>query len=309
MRLRSLLGVLVIGLGASFVATTSASAATTRVVPTTPGYWLVGGDGGVFSFNAPFYGSGQASGPGQGACGEFPPAPDQCVGISSLPDGSGYWLLSGAAYAQAFGGAGPLVPATSCTVFNNGGALDPGGATGMASTSSGKGYWMVTGPGYVWGCGDAPAPLGGPTSVHIGDDGVGMAATADGKGYWVAGADGGVFAFGDAGFYGSMGGKALNAPVVGIAATPDGKGYWLVAADGGVFSFGDAGFYGSMGGKALNAPVVGIAATPDGKGYWEAAADGGVFSFGSAPFEGSMGGKPLAQSVTGIATYAHAVPV
>jgi hypothetical protein len=30
--------------------------------------------------------------------------------------------------------------------------------------------------------------------------------------------DGGLFAFGDAGFYGSMGGKALASPVVGIAS-------------------------------------------------------------------------------------------
>ncbi|HXW82382.1 MAG TPA: hypothetical protein VEJ84_22990, partial [Acidimicrobiales bacterium] len=89
-------------------------------------------------------------------------------------------------------------------------------------------------------------------------------------GYWLVAADGGVFSFGDAGFYGSMGGKALNAPVVGMAATPDGHGYWLVAADGGVFSFGDAGFYGSMGATppATNTPVVAMAGTPGGGGYW-----------------------------------------
>jgi hypothetical protein len=67
-----------------------------------------------------------------------------------------------------------------------------------------------------------------------------------------------VFSFGDANFYGSMGGKPLNAPIVGVAPTPDGHGYWLVASDGGVFSFGDANFYGSMGGKPLNVSVVGI---------------------------------------------------
>ncbi len=80
-----------------------------------------------------------------------------------------------------------------------------------------------------------------------------------GGGYHEVAADGGVFSFGDAHFYGSMGGKPLDAPVVGIAATPDGRGYWEVAADGGVFSFGDAGFYGSMGGKPLDEPVVGLA--------------------------------------------------
>ena len=48
--------------------------------------------------------------------------------------------------------------------------------------------------------------------------------------------DGGIFAFGDAGFFGSMGGKPLNKPIVGIASTPDGQGYWEVASDGGIFS-------------------------------------------------------------------------
>jgi len=78
-------------------------------------------------------------------------------------------------------------------------------------------------------------------------------------GYWEVATDGGLFAFGDAAFYGSMGGKPLNQPIVGIAATPDGGGYWEVASDGGLFAFGDAAFYGSMGGKPLNQPIVGIA--------------------------------------------------
>jgi hypothetical protein len=97
-----------------------------------------------------------------------------------------------------------------------------------------------------------------------------MASTADGGGYWLVAADGGVFSFGDATFYGSMGGKALNSPVVGMASTPDGHGYWLVAADGGIFSFGDASFYGSMGSAppSNRTPVVAMASTSDGDGYW-----------------------------------------
>ncbi|WP_436527457.1 hypothetical protein [Actinoplanes sp. HUAS TT8] len=130
---------------------------------------------------------------------------------------------------------------------------------------------------------------------------VGIAATRTGLGYWVAAADGGVFSFGDARFYGSMGGKALNAPVVAIAATATGLGYWLTAADGGVFAFGDAASKGSMGGKPLNAPVVGIAGTPSRQGYWLVASDGGVFAFGDAQFYGSMGGKALNAPVKGIA--------
>ncbi len=120
-------------------------------------------------------------------------------------------------------------------------------------------------------------------------------------GYTLAAADGGVFTYGTAGFYGSMGGKPLNKPIVGMASTTTGHGYWLVAADGGIFSFGAAKFFGSMGGKPLNQPIVGMTPTPTGQGYWEVAADGGIFSFGSAQFFGSMGGKPLNRPVVGMA--------
>ena len=75
--------------------------------------------------------------------------------------------------------------------------------------------------------------------------------------------DGGVFSFGGAGFHGSTGGLALDAPVVGMAPTVTGKGYWLVAADGGVFAFGDAVFSGSTGRSAAERPVVGMAAGPN----------------------------------------------
>jgi hypothetical protein len=129
---------------------------------------------------------------------------------------------------------------------------------------------------------------------------VGIASTP-GQGYWLAGSDGGVLSYGDAGFFGSMGGKALAAPIVGIAATPSGRGYWLAGGDGGVFAFGDAPVAGAMSGTTLNAPIVGIAATPSGRGYWLAAGDGGVFAFGDAPFAGSLGGKRLNAPIVGIA--------
>lgn len=118
--------------------------------------------------------------------------------------------------------------------------------------------------------------------------------------YWLAASDGGVFSLDGAPFFGSMGGRPLNAPVVGIASTEDGGGYYLVAADGGVFAFGDAHFYGSMGGKLLNAPVVGM--DVEGNGYYLVAADGGVFAFGTVPFLGSMGGQHLDTPVVGMAT-------
>ena len=130
----------------------------------------------------------------------------------------------------------------------------------------------------------------------------GTASTPDGGGYWLVGIDGGVFAYGDAGFYGSMGGQSVNAPVAGIARTPNGHGYWLVSWDGGVFAFGDAQFSGSMADKPLVALMVGIAGNPDGPGYWTVAQDGGVFAFGGAPFLGSIAAhSPPIQVVYGIA--------
>ncbi len=126
-----------------------------------------------------------------------------------------------------------------------------------------------------------------------------------GLGYWESAADGGIFSYGNAQFYGSMGGRPLNRPVVGMAATPTGGGYWEVASDGGLFAFGNAQFYGSMGGKPLDEPVVGMAPTPTGGGYWEVASDGGIFAFGNAQFYGSMGGKPLDRPVVGMAPTPH----
>ncbi len=119
------------------------------------------------------------------------------------------------------------------------------------------------------------------------------AEPAPGTGYSMVSSDGGVFNFGSAAFYGSMGGKHLNAPIVATAPTPDLGGYWMVGSDGGVYAFGDAGFDGSTGSMKLNAPIVGIAPTQDGGGYWLVAKDGGVFAFGDATFMGSMGGKAL----------------
>jgi hypothetical protein len=120
-------------------------------------------------------------------------------------------------------------------------------------------------------------------------------------GYWMVATDGGIFAFGSAQFFGSMGGKPLNKPIVAMTATPDGTGYWLVASDGGIFAFGSAKFFGSMGGQPLNKPIVGMAPAADNKGYWLVASDGGIFAFGSAQFFGSMGGQPLNQPVVGMA--------
>ncbi|HLX88257.1 MAG TPA: protease pro-enzyme activation domain-containing protein, partial [Acidimicrobiales bacterium] len=145
-----------------------------------------------------------------------------------------------------------------------------------------------------------------PVVVHLGNDAIGYDGSihfhyVGSNCYWMVASDGGIFSFGQAQFFGSMGGKPLDKPMVGMTPTASGNGYWTVASDGGIFAFGDAQFHGSMGGKPLDKPVVGMTVTPDGGGYWLVASDGGIFSFGDAQFHGSMGGKPLAQPVVGMA--------
>jgi alpha-tubulin suppressor-like RCC1 family protein len=128
-------------------------------------------------------------------------------------------------------------------------------------------------------------------------------------GYWLVGADGGVFTIGQTlGFYGSEGGKQLNAAIVGITRTLDSGGYWLLGSDGGIFSHGDAHFYGSLGGQTLNSCIVGMVATSTGQGYWLVGSDGGVFTsnsqgqtFGDAVFYGSEGGTKLNAPIVSMA--------
>jgi hypothetical protein len=129
-----------------------------------------------------------------------------------------------------------------------------------------------------------------------------LCAGAAGQGYWMVASDGGLFAYCNAGFYGSMGGKSISAPVVGMASTPNHQGYWEVGADGGIYAFGNAGFFGSTGGTHLASPVVGMARTPSGNGYWEVASDGGIFAYGDARFFGSMGGHPLNKPIVAMAS-------
>ena len=246
------------------------------------GYWLVGADGGVFTFGVRFAGS-------TGSLKLNAPI----VGMAATPDRAGYWLVAKDGGVFAFG---------SATFYGSeGGTKLNAPIVGMAATPDGGGYWLVAADGGVFSFGDATF-YGSEGGTKLNAPVVGMATTPDGGGYWLVAADGGVFSFGDAKFHGSEGGTKLNAPMVGMASTPDGGGYWLVAADGGVFSLGDAKFHGSEGGTKLNAPMVGMAATPDGGGYWLVAADGGVFSLGDANFHGSEGGTRLNAPMVGMAS-------
>jgi Glycosyl hydrolases family 43 len=205
--------------------------------------------------------------------------------------------------------AGPTGPcgAQSQILTSYGSALGPGGGSLFADAA---GNWWMDYSGWQGGapgctsytCGSARRLFVAPISLPNANPTVPCTPPAGAPaGYRFVASDGGVFDFGNLPFCGSMGGQALNKPIVGMAATPDGGGYWEVASDGGLFAFGNSQFYGSMGGKPLNEPIVGMAPTPIGGGYWEVASDGGLFAFGNAQFYGSMGGKPLNQPIVGMA--------
>jgi hypothetical protein len=311
--MRKRLGVLAVGTTAALGGLLSSSP-TAGAAPALAAYWLVGADGGVFAFGAPFFGSAASD---RTRCP--PNTTDRslpsgtCLAMASTSDGGGYWILnadSGVIYpfgdASFFG-----QPASSFVGVPR--EFVPTGVA-MVATPDSLGYWVLeaglSGTGTVYHFGDAG--FFGDTTTIAGQRGsafqgtpVGMATTPDGQGYWLVDSDGGVFAFGDAKFVGSVPAMGIHLAsghqVVGIAATSDGHGYWLTGADGGVFAFGDARFAGSMAGSRLNGSVVGIAANQSGPGYWLTASDGGVFTFGGAPFLGSMGARNLASPVVGIA--------
>ncbi len=240
------------------------------------GYRLVASDGGIFSFNAPFYGS---------TGNMHLPAPI----VSTVPTstGKGYWLLGADGTVYPFGDATSYGSATGFR------------AVGMAPTKDGKGYWVVGSNCQIDAFGDA-SPYTGAMPAGT----VAAVATAPGGGFWYATVSGTVLAVGGAPQLAPQVPAHLNAPIVGLAATASGNGLWEVAGDGGIFTAGDAVFHGSTGNMRLNAPVVGMAGTSDGNGYWLVATDGGIFSFGDAVFHGSTGNLQLNAPVIGMTSAA-----
>jgi hypothetical protein len=229
----------------------------------TPGYWMIGADGGVYNFGTLALGSHYTT----------------AVDIESTPSGGGYWILNDKGEVFTKGDAGHL---------GNAGLAAGEKAVSLSSTPSGNGYWIFTDRGRVIAKGGAQhkgdmagKPLASPVLDSV--------ATPSGNGYYMVAGDGGIFTFGDAQFAGSMGGKHLNKPVMSMAPDGDGNGYLLVASDGGIFAF-DAKFHGSMGDKALNKPISGI--VPGTDGYLMVAEDGGIFAFGNVEFKGSLGANP-----------------
>ena len=247
-------------------------------VAITYGYWLVASDGGIFAYNAPYYGSMGGK-----------PLVAPIVGIAADPSTGGYWEVASDGGLFAFNA--PFFGSMGGKPLNQ-------PIVAMVATPDGLGYWEVAKDGGIFSFGDASfyGSMGGkPLNKPI----VGISSAANGLGYYEVASDGGLFNFGPGtSFQGSMGGRALNQPMVGMVSLAN--GYQEVASDGGLFAF-NAPFFGSPASMPLNKPVVGMAATPDGGGYWEVATDGGIFNYGDAAFEGSLGSTHLNAPVVGIA--------
>jgi hypothetical protein len=271
----------------SVVATSAAgdSGAATSGPTTMPlisaGYWLVGADGGVFSFGtAPFLGS-------TGNITLNRPI----VGLAAHPSGNGYWFVAEDGGIFAYGSA--------AFYGSTGDRAISGTITAMAAHPSGGGYWLLSSTGQVYAFG-AAADLGSGTGTSA--RWVGIAPNGAGTGYWLVAADGTVAARGTAQSFGDMSATPLSRPIVGLAVHPSGNGYWLVGSDGGIFSFGTAPFYGSTGAITLNQPIVGMTSSPSGNGYLFVARDGGIFAYGDAAFMGSTGAMRLNSPIIALAT-------
>ncbi len=273
-----------VGTGTNYLGATG-SPQTFQVGPAPRGYWLVGSDGGIFSFGAAaFHGS-------MGGVALQRPV----VGITPTLTRAGYWLVASDGGLFSFGDANYYgsIPGVG---------LNPAGSglphslqapiVGMVPSVNRRGYFMVAADGGVFAFGDAKFEGSCPGIGVCSGTAVAVMPDHTGNGYWLVTRTGAVYSFGDAPFYGAPGSQA--SPVVNAAATPDGMGYWLLFANGVVASYGDAQYYGAPTGyvNSFN-PANTIFPTADGKGYWVASMRGDVFAYGNAPWLGSMAGTAL----------------
>jgi hypothetical protein len=212
------------------------------------GYWLVGADGGIFSFgNAGFYGSI----PGLGIAPAGSSSPKRLnapiVGMVPSADGGGYFMVASDGGVFAFGDAkfeGSCPGIGGCS----------GAAVAVMPDASGNGYWLVTATGHVYAFGDAvnygaPGPQAVPVAAGV--------RTKDGGGYWLLFANGAVAPYGDASNLGGpVGALGASDSAAAIFTTSDGAGYWVASADGSVYTYGDAPNDGSMAGQHLNGSII-----------------------------------------------------
>ena len=248
------------------------------------GYWLVGSDGGIFTFgSALFYGS-------TGGLRLQRPV----VGIVPTADRGGYWLDASDGGVFAYGD-------TQFYGSIPGLGLHPAGSgqpnslnapiVGMVPSIDDGGYFMVASDGGVFAFGDAHFAGSCPGIGGCSGSAVAVMPDASGNGYWLVTSTGSIYTFGDAPYFGAPG----HGTVTSAVATPDGKGYWILLSDGEVFGYGAGVDFGAPSSSSFNVldAATAIFSTSDGSGYWVSSALGQVFNYGDAPNDGGMTGTHL----------------
>jgi hypothetical protein len=239
------------------------------LVPLLDGYWLATRDGQIFAFGTAHT---LANAPAS--------ASDPVVGIASMPNGTGYFVVTSHGAVTVSGKA----PFKGDLPDEHIARSD---IVSIVATIDGNGYWLVGGDGEVYAFGDAPNHGDLLTLAHpvLVSNIVGMVACAGDAGYLLLGSDGGVFAFARTHYYGSLPGLGIKVnDIRGILPSATNTGYVLVGADGGAFVFGTGTrYYGSLPGRKIKvSDIVGLAITPDGQGYYMAGSNGAVYGFGDA---------------------------
>jgi kumamolisin len=249
------------------------------------GYWLVGSDGGIFTF-------GQAA--FHGSTGNLQ-LQRPVVGMTPTADHQGYWMVATDGGMFAFGDANYYgsLPGLG---YNPAGSGLPKALNApivaMVASPDGRGYLLVAQDGGVFAFGDAQYHGSCPGIGGCSGAVVAVVPDTGEAGYWAVTQTGHVYPFGNAAHLGQPAGT-LFAPVTGAVASATGHGYLITDIAGDVYAYGDAHV---LGGPPFLTPgdgVVGVVADDTGAGYWLASAQGHMFQYGDAPADGSMAGHHL----------------
>jgi hypothetical protein len=253
-------------------------AVASAVVP--HGYWLVGSDGGIFTFgSAQFYGS-------TGNLALQRPV----VGIVTTADQKGYWLDASDGGIFSFGdtqfyGSIPglgLHPAGSGLPHSLNAPI-----VGMVPSFDDRGYFMVAADGGVFAFGDAKYEGSCPGIGGCSGAGVAVMPDASGNGYWLVTKSGSVYTFGDAPYLGAPGNT--GSPVTSAVPMPGGGGYLILTANGTVYNYGNAPDVGGAFGEPATNAATAVLMNAQGTNGWVAFANGTVISMGAgAPFLGGI---------------------
>ena len=258
------------------------------------GYWLVGSDGGIFTFGgAQFYGS-------TGNLHLNRPV----VGITPTADRGGYWLDASDGGVFSFGDTQFFGSIPGLGVNPAGSGLPHSlnaPIVGMVPSTDDRGYFMVASDGGVFAFGDAAFEGSCPGLGGCAGSAVAVMPDASGRGYWLVTNAGAVYSFGDARYLGAPGNAGW--PVTSAVRTPSGNGYWILNAAGTVSGYGDAANLGNAIGYPPGNAASAIFTDIPGDGYGVATQNGTVTTFGGVPSYGGMNGTHLNGSIIAASGY------